>query len=236
MLIAKNIAYRYNANHFELKNIQLEIKAGQRVGLIGPSGAGKTTLLLILAGLLEPTYGEIFIDNTLVCPKNEKIFRQKINLLFQDPNDQLFNNSVYDEVGFGLKNLLSLEEDAIDSRIKSALKKVGMLHYIHRHPFHLSFGEKKKIALALILALDPLIYLLDEPTLGLDPGSRNEFISLIQSSIPASRIILIASHDIEAIGKLCDSVILMNKGQIVKIDEAKAITEDIELLRQNHLI
>ncbi len=213
----KNLNFSYDEEKYVLKNINLKIYENETVCIIGENGSGKTTLLLCIAGLLKYE-GEVKIDGEIF---NENL-RKKMGFLFENPDDALFMPRVFDDIAFGPKNF-GFEEERIKEIVKESLEKVGLPGFEERVPHHLSFGEKKRIALASIISYSPEILLLDEPTLALSPVSKENFLKLIKS-IRATKII--ATHDLEVAVETGDRVVLLNKGTIKKVwnkSEVKSI-------------
>ncbi len=204
----KNLCYKYPDGKQALKNISFEIKEGQKVALLGANGSGKTTLLFCLVGLLdyEGTI-KIFEGNV---KQNAKEIRKKIGFVFENPDDQLFNLTVYDDIAFSLRQQ-RYKEDEIRIKVNEVLKKLNLAGYENRQPYHLSYGEKKKVCLATALVNTPQILILDEPTSNLDPASSREFKELIKN-IKTTQII--ATHDLQLAKDVCDSIIILNNGEI----------------------
>jgi cobalt/nickel transport system ATP-binding protein len=202
-----DITYAYDDGTLALKNITLSINPGEKVALLGPNGAGKSTLLHLLAGLKTAQTGEIKLFGETMNKNTEKCLRRRIGILFQDPDDQIFMPQVWDDIAFGPINL-GLEADAVKERVEWALDQAGLKGFEHRVPHHLSYGEKKRVAIAGVLAMKPDILFLDEPTANLDSKGRAELISLIQS---LEATILIATHDINAAVHLTNRAYLLNK-------------------------
>ncbi|MFW6140071.1 MAG: energy-coupling factor ABC transporter ATP-binding protein [Acidobacteriota bacterium] len=223
-----NFSYPDKTN--ALENINFSLKEGESLGLIGPNGAGKSTLLLHLNGVLKQD-GAVRILGEPIKKQNIKTIRKKVGMVFQDPNDQLFMPTVFDDVAFGPLNL-GMERDRIQEKVKTTLKKLGLNGYEEKNPYHLSLGERKKVSLATVLVLEPQILVLDEPTANLDPGSKKSFISTLKN-IQKTKII--ASHDMDSIFDLCSRIILMNKGKIVAQGKADHILGDKNLLEANNL-
>lgn len=215
-----NLNYTYPDGKFGIENIVLDISEGECVGIIGPNGAGKTTLLLCLIGILKGN-GEITICKTAL---NENIseIRKRVQIVFQNPDEQLFMPSVFDDVSFGPINM-GLSREVVEKRVSLALEEVGMLGFEERCPHHLSIGEKKRIAIASALSINPDILLLDEPSANLDPRMRKSLIELLSS---LKKTMLIATHDIEMINRLCKRVFVMDKGRIVKSGNTKELLQD----------
>ncbi|MFH0888689.1 MAG: ABC transporter ATP-binding protein [Planctomycetota bacterium] len=231
-IVIKDLSFNYPDGSPALKEINLDIKEGESVGIIGPNGAGKSTLLLHLNGTLISKTGTVVIGNTVINSKTLKTIRKKVGMVFQNPDDQLFMPTVFDDIAFGLLNL-GLNETEIRAKIKTALSRFGLTGFELKSPQHLSLGEKKKIALAGILVLEPEILVFDEPTADLDPRARREFITLIKN-IPATRII--ASHDLDMIQQLTQSIVILNHGKIAADGKTNDIISRKDILQVNDLI
>ncbi len=232
MITIKDLSFKYPDSDLVLEGINLDIKKGDSVGIIGPNGAGKSTLLLHLNATLIGKTGEITIDGISINRHNLKTIRQKVGMVFQNPDDQLFMATVFDDIAFGLLNV-GIEELQIKERITSILAHFGLSGFEGKSPHHLSLGEKKKIALAGILVMNPEILVLDEPTISLDPRARREFIELIHN-IPGTKII--AGHDLDMIQKLTQRTVIMNKGKIIAHGPTQEIIQNQQLLFANRLI
>jgi cobalt/nickel transport system ATP-binding protein len=191
-----------------LKDVNLSVLPGERVGLIGPNGSGKTTLFLGICGVLKPAAGEITV---LGKPVRNGDFRPDVGLVFQNPDDQLFCPSVWDDVAFGPQNM-KLAKDEVEARVIAALAAVGAVELADRPAHHLSGGEKRMVSIAGVLAMRPRLILYDEPSADLDIRSRRRLIRLLQAS---AETLLIASHDLELILEICHRVVLMDDGLIV---------------------
>lgn len=228
----RDLSYSYADGRLALYNISLDIFEGESVGIIGPNGAGKTTLLLHLNGTLKGKNGKIRVFEKEINNENLKEIRKKMGLVFQDPDDQLFMPTVFDEISFGLVNL-GLPEEVIISRVKEVLKEIGMEGFEEKSPHHLSYGEKKRVALATIIAMKPQVLVLDEPTANLDPASRREFIELLKR---LNHTKIFATHDLDFVKKISSRVILLNQGRIVKDGLPFEILSDEKLLFENRLI
>lgn len=203
----KNVNFSYADHPATLKDINLTILPGERVGVIGPNGAGKTTLFLSICGILAPT-GEISLFDKPVIPGE---FRAEIGLVFQNPNDQLFCASVWEDVAFGPENM-GLAPAEVNQRVERALTITGVQELASRPPHHLSGGEKRMVAIAGVLAMQPQLIIYDEPSANLDALARRRLIQFLQAT---SETMLISSHDLEMILEVCDRVILMVGGKIV---------------------
>jgi cobalt/nickel transport system ATP-binding protein len=225
-----DLHYKYPDGRVALNGIDLLINEGESVGIIGANGAGKTTLLLHLNGILRGS-GQIKIFDIPMITENLKVIRRKVGLVFQDPDDQLFSATVFDDVSFGPFNM-NLSKEEVVERTREALSQVGMSGYEARSPHHLSQGEKKRISIATILSMKPEIIVLDEPTSNLDPKNRRNLIKLIKG-LNITRII--AGHDLEMILELCSKVILLNNGKIICMGNTSEILRDNKLMEANDL-
>ncbi len=219
------LAFDYPDGQKALNNITLTVNQGETVALIGPNGAGKSTLLLHLNGLLRSN-GSVNILGKLINEQNLKWVRTKVGLIFQNPDDQLFSPTVFDDVAFGPLNM-GLPESEIRKRVSQALKSVDMAGYERRSPHHLSTGEKKRIAIATVLSMQPEILALDEPTSSLDPRAKWALIGLLKN-LPLTSII--ATHDLEVVSALCSRTIILEKGVIIADSPTGAILADKALL------
>ena len=226
----RELRFSYPDGTPALRGVSLEVHRGESVGLIGPNGAGKSTLLLHLNGILLGE-GEVRIMDTPVNEKNLIEVRRKVGFVFQNPDDQLFMPTVFDDVAFGPLNL-GMSPSEIHTRVSLALEKVGLAHFEDRSPHHLSYGEKKRVALATVISMDPEILILDEPTGGLDPRGRRELIRLI-AGLEGTKII--ASHDLDMIRHLCRRVMFLSRGEKVADDATEAVLENSSLLLANGL-
>ncbi|NIA06416.1 MAG: ATP-binding cassette domain-containing protein [Actinobacteria bacterium] len=212
------LSFSYPDGTQALKDVSLEIAQGEKVALIGANGAGKSTLLLHLNGIFCRN-GRVQILGMKLEKRNLKFIRQKVGLVFQNPDDQLFCPTVFDDVAFGARNLNLLEEQ-VTQRVTRALEAVGLAGFEHHSAFHLSFGEKKRVSIATVLAMDSEILVLDEPTSNLDPRGKKEIVQLLRK-IDGTQIIV--THDLGLAKNLCDRVVVLSKGKKV----ADGNTEEI---------
>jgi cobalt/nickel transport system ATP-binding protein len=222
----KNLDYVYPDGKQALKNISFRVTHGESVGIIGFNGAGKSTLLMHLNGILLPTRGEVSIGEVATQKSALPIIRQHVGFIFQNPDDQLFMSTVYDDVAFGPRNY-KLPENEVEKRVLSALDTVGIAHLRNRPPYKLSEGEKRSAAIASILSMSPDILVMDEPSSSLDPGSRRRLIKLLHS-FKHTRII--ASHDLDMVLEICERAIVIKDGAILADDSTLKIFENEELL------
>jgi cobalt/nickel transport system ATP-binding protein len=223
--------YSYPDGNRALEAIDLDLQVGERVAIVGPSGAGKSTLLLQLNGILRGS-GLVRVMGQSVADGDLKLIRRQVGLVFQDPNDQLFCPTVYEDIAFGPQNL-GVSGQEIQKRIEKALSDV-MLDYSYaaRSAHHLSHGERKRVALATVLVMEPAILALDEPTSNLDPGSRRHLIALI-AALPAT--LILATHDLEMVLSLCTRTIVMDHGKIRADGETRQILADAPLMEKHGL-
>ncbi len=226
-----NITYAYPDGHHALDGINLRIARGESAALIGPNGAGKSTLLLHLNGII-PGEGRVFVNGEPVTEENLKEVRRKVGLVFQNPDDQLFSATVFDDVAFGPLNL-GWPEERVRAAVADALEKVGLTGFAERAPHHLSFGERKRVAIASVIVMDPEVVVMDEPGSNLDPRGKWRLIELLRS-LPVTRII--ATHDLEFVSALCGRVVIMDKGRIVADGPADELLNDRPLLAAHGLV
>ena len=211
-LSVRNLSYKYMKNQPEvLRNISVNFPLHKITAIVGPNGSGKTTLMKHFNGLFLAQNGEIFVNGQVLTKKTRKTIQKQIGLVFQNPDEQIFYPKVYDDVSFGPRNM-NLSKAEIHERVVQAGKSAQISHLMDRITFNLSFGEKKKVAFAGILAMRPDILVLDEPTIGIDPWSKDHFITLIKSFSPEKTVIVI-THDFE-IMKFVDYIILIKEGEV----------------------
>jgi cobalt/nickel transport system ATP-binding protein len=215
------VNYTYPDGKKAVNNISFRINHGESVGIIGANGAGKSTLLNLLLGIIFPTKGEINVGGTKITKKTLSFIRERVGLVFQDSDDQLFMPTVYDDVAFGPRNY-KLEETEVEKRVMKALNTVGIAHLKERPPYKLSGGEKRAAAIATILSMEPDILIMDEPSTALDPKSRRSLINLLKEFKHTK---IIATHDMDMVLDVCDRTIIINNGVVV----ADGLTKDILL-------
>jgi len=226
-----NLNYTYHDGTPALKGVSLDISRGESVGIIGPNGAGKTTLLLHLNGILVCQDGRVKILGKETRKENLKGIRRDVGLVFQDPDDQLFMPTVFDDVAFGPINMGCAQEE-VREKVSQALKWVGMEGREQRSPQHLSIGEKKRIAIATILSMSPEILVIDEPTANLDPRAKWELTALLKE-LPMTKIV--ASHDLEMVAALCERTIVLDEGKVIADDATQNIMSNTTLLQRHGL-
>jgi cobalt/nickel transport system ATP-binding protein len=225
-----DVRYRYPTGVDALRGVTFSVAAGERVGLIGPNGAGKSTLMLALAGFI-PAQGTIRVDGHAVSRATARHVRRHMGLVFQDPDDQLFMPRVGDDVAFG-PTTMGLDPHEVHARVHEALDAVELDGYEDRAPYHLSVGEKRRAALATVLAMRPQILALDEPSANLDPRGRRRVIELLRG-LPNT--LLIAGHDLDLIMDICGRTVLMDAGRVVADGPAAEMLNDRELLESHGL-
>ncbi|ACS90372.1 MULTISPECIES: energy-coupling factor ABC transporter ATP-binding protein [Thermococcus] len=230
MIELVNVHFSYN-NREVLKDISLKINDGEVFGILGPNGAGKSTLILHLNGILKPKEGKVIV-NGIEVNKKPKEARKIVGIVFQDPNDQLFSPKVFDDVAFGPYNL-GLRGRELEERVVKALRLVGMGDYIYRETKELSFGEKKRVAIATVLAMEPEILVFDEPFANLDFRGKKMLRELIEK-FRGEKTIILSSHEAEYL-TLCDRIVLLSEGKIVKIGSPEEILRNAGLLREHNL-
>jgi len=221
----KNLSYTYPDGTPALNGVSLDVREGESVGIIGPNGAGKSTLLLHLNGILQSNNGAIRVLGMPLINRNLRAIRSKVCLVFQDPEDQLFMPTVFDDVAFGLINL-GYDGGVVKEKVGKILEKVDLFGRENRSAHHLSFGEKKLVSLATALVMEPEILLLDEPTSNLDRKERRGIIRFLEE-IDKTKIIV--SHDLEMIEQLCQRVVVMNRGTVVFIGDKEFLRDNSKL-------
>jgi cobalt/nickel transport system ATP-binding protein len=230
-LIVRGLSFTYPDGNPALSGVDLSIRTGERVALLGPNGAGKTTLVLHLNGIHLPQTGTVSVGGLEVTRSNLKELRRRVGIVFQDPDDQLFMPMVRDDVAFGPANL-GISGADLDERVDSALRAVGMAAYAERPPHHLSFGQRRRVAIATVLAMDPDILVLDEPSSNLDPASRRELAEIL---LGLDITLLMVTHDLPYALELCDRGLVMNGGVIVGDGATRDVLADDGLMKASRL-
>ena len=216
MLKMNNVSYKYDKDNIALNNINMDLYKGSIIGIIGSNGSGKSTLFMNYAGIFKPTKGEVlYKDKPLKYDKkNLYELRKNIGIVFQDPDKQIFYSNVYDDIAFALRNM-GLDEETIKVRVNNALLCVGGSDFKDKPIHFLSYGQKKRIAIASVLAMENNIILFDEPTAGLDPISTKSVLNIIKDINSKGKKVVISSHDMDLIYEICDYVYVLNKGSII---------------------
>ena len=230
VLSVKDLHFNYPDGHTALRGVSLKLCAGDKVALVGPNGAGKSTLMLHLNGILGGR-GEIEVGGLRLSPDRLPVIRAMVGLVFQNPDDQLFSPTVFEDVAFGPLHM-GLPEDEVRARVDSALEAVRMSAYRDRLSHHLSVGEKKRIAIATVLSMNPKILVLDEPSAGLDPRARRTLINLLRD-LPIT--MLVSTHDMALVRELFPRTVVMDEGQVVADGLTMEILEDEKLLEAHGL-
>ena len=230
VLQVRDLHFSYPDGHVALRGISLSLCLGDKVALVGPNGAGKSTLMLHLNGILSGQ-GEIDLGGLRLSRDNLPVIRSMVGLVFQNPDDQLFSPTVFEDVAFGPLHM-GLSESEVRARVDSALEAVRMSSYKDRLSHHLSVGEKKRIAIATVLSMNPSILVLDEPSAGLDPRARRTLINLLRE-LPIT--MLVSTHDMRLVQELFPRTIVMDDGNIVADGLTMEILEDEELLTAHGL-
>lgn len=232
MIETKNLYFKYDNGYEALKNINMEIRKGQIIGLIGENGSGKSTLFLSILGINKKSSGDILIDGQSISYKKSFIrqYRKKVNMVLQDPDKQIFYSDVYSDMAFGLRNL-KLTEDEIEKRITLSLEALEISDLRDKAVHYLSYGQKKRLAIAGVLAMDPEFILLDEPTAGLDPRLTRQMIKTIKKLKDNDKTILVSSHDMDFIYEVCDYIYVINKGEIISQGKTSEVFLDKDKIR-----
>ena len=226
-----NLSYSYPDGHKALSSVSFSIDQGESISILGPNGAGKTTLILHLNGILGKLSGEIEVSGLKYIPDNIDKIRKTVGVVFQDPDDQLFMPTVIEDVMFGPKNFGFTQKEAEENSLE-ALKMVGMEKFEDRAPHHLSFGQKRKVAIATVLASKPKLLVLDEPALNLDPTSRKDLIDILKS---LNISLILVTHDLPMALEICERSLVLNEGEIKKDDLTINILKDEKFMKKNRL-
>lgn len=227
----RDLGYRYPDGTVALSDVNLHIHQGERVALLGPNGAGKTTLILHMNGIHQPQTGTVAVSGYPVTDDNMMDIRRQVGIVFQDPDDQLFMPSVREDVAFGPANL-GLTGDELDERVNAALAAVEVTDLADRPPNHLSFGQKRRVAIAGVMAMQPEILILDEPTSNLDPASRNDLTDILESLDVTQ---LLVTHDLLYALEICERSLIIDGGRLVADGPTREILGDSELLAAHRL-
>lgn len=232
VLVAVDLHYRYYGGIDVLSGVSFTIRRGERVGILGANGAGKSTLVLLLAGLLKPSSGRVELFGVDTTSRSLEKVRSRLGVVFQDPEDQLFNTTVFEDVVYGPR---TLGMGDAERSAEEALRAVKALHLKDRPPHRLSFGEKKRVAIATALAHKPEALLLDEPTANLDPASRGSLVALLNGLSSEGVTIVISTHDIEALPDLVDRVIVLSEGKVIGDSSLSDTLSNLDLLESASL-
>lgn len=237
MIEVKDLVYTYEDGTRALDNIQFSAEKGRITGLLGPNGAGKSTLFLNLNGVLEPDNGKILVGGMEVKRDRKSLLelRRRVGIVFQDPDDQLFSADVYRDISFGGMNL-GLPEDKVRRRVEKAMEQTGVTHLKDKPTHALSYGQKKRVAIAGVLVMEPDVMILDEPTAGLDPMGVSDIMHLLITLRETMGItIIIATHDIDIVPLYCDYAYLLKNGKMILEGTPGEVFQHPDLLRENNL-
>lgn len=242
MIELKDLSFSYNEDLEALKNISLTIYQGEAVALIGPNGSGKSTLLKLINGLIFAQEGRYLYKNTEITqsylqkPSNSKKFHKSIGFVFQNSETQLFCTTVYDEIAFGPRQM-DMTEDKVHERVTDILKLMQIEHLAHRVPYHLSGGEKKKVAIASVLVLNPEVIVFDEPMNGLDPKTKRFLRELMTTLNNSGKTIICSTHDFDYVQGIFNRALVFSKDHsIIRDGSYEEILKDEEFLRENNII
>jgi cobalt/nickel transport system ATP-binding protein len=230
-LDVRGLAYAYPDGHQALHGVDLHVHPGERVAMLGPNGAGKTTLVLHLNGILTAGAGSVSVSGLPVAKEHLQEIRRRVGIVFQDPDDQLFLGTVRQDVAFGPANL-GLRGEALERRVRDALDRVGMADFADRPPHHLSFGQRRRVAVATVLAMEPEVLVLDEPSSNLDPASRRELADILRS---LDVTVLMVTHDLPYALELCPRSVVLADGVVVADGRTYDVLTDDALMRAHRL-
>lgn len=225
LIEVKDLVFWYKDGTQALKGITLQITRGKKISLLGPNGAGKSTLLLHLNGIHLAQEGSVLFDGEKINTKNERWVRSKVGLVFQDPDDQVFSTAVWEDVAFGPTNM-GLTKEEIEKRVYDSLIAVGMLAYKDKAPHHLSYGQKKRVAIAGVLAMDPEVIILDEPAAFLDPQGKDSVFNILDGLNKKGTTIVIATHDVDLAVEWADEVIVIKDGSCLAQGGTELLSDD----------
>ncbi len=227
----EHVHFRYPDGFEALSGVDLHIGAGEKVALVGPNGAGKSTLMLQLNGTLRPAHGSVRVAGLAVGKETIRRVRSEVGLVFQDPDDQLFSPTVFDDVAFGPLHM-GLPAADVHRRVEAALAAVGMAAFAHRVPHRMSLGQRKRVALATVLSMDPSILVFDEPSAGLDPRGRRELIGLLRQ---LDQTLLVSTHDMRLVAEVFPRTVVMDDGVVVADGATGELLADTALLEAHGL-
>jgi cobalt/nickel transport system ATP-binding protein len=230
-LLVEDLAFAYPDGHQALFGVDLRVERGERVALLGPNGAGKTTLVLHLNGILTGGRGRVSVAGLPVGKRTLPEVRRRVGIVFQDPDDQLFMPTVGEDVAFGPRNL-GLPEPEVATRVAAALDQVGMAGAADRPPHHLSFGQRRRVAVATVLSMHPEVLVLDEPSSNLDPAGRRELAEVLEA-LPVT--VLMVTHDLPYALQLCRRSVVLDGGVVVADGPTRELLADTDLLARHRL-
>lgn len=231
----EDLHFKYKDGTVALRGLSLYIERGRKVAVLGPNGAGKSTLLLHFNGIHLPQRGRVWVAGREVTPATERWVRSRVGLVFQDPDDQVFSSTVQEDVAFGPRNL-GLTPAEVQERVRSALAAVGMLAYRDKPPYHLSYGQKKRVAIAGVLAMEPEIIVMDEPMAYLDPAGQLGVRAILDRLHQQGKSLIVATHDVDFAASWAEVVIILKEGRLLAqggpellLDESVIAAADLRL-------
>jgi cobalt/nickel transport system ATP-binding protein len=236
MLEAKNIVYKYEDGTRALNDVSIKVEDNDMVALLGKNGAGKSTLFLHFNGIFKPDHGEILINGEPIDYSKKGLLdvRTKVGIVFQNPDDQLFAPTVQEDVAFGPLNM-GLSQEEVEKRVTESLERVGMKGFERKPPHHLSGGQKKRVAIAGVLAMKPEIMVLDEPTSGLDPKGASHILHLLYELNNEGISIIISTHDVDLVPIYAKRIYVIKEGQIIKEGSPNEVFSDVKTIRGANL-
>lgn len=223
-----HVSYRYEDGTLALKDVSFLITHGMRVALLGPNGAGKSTLIEHLNGIIAAQEGRVLIEDVVISKETLATVRERVGIVFQDPDNMLFMTSIEQDIAFGPLNM-GLDAPIVEERTTTALAAVDLLEKREKPGMHLSFGQKKRAALATVLSMQPRVLVLDEPTSNLDPRAKRNMSELLAK---LDITLLVATHDMELAWQMCDTAILLDEGKVVCMGDAREIMSNAELMER----
>ena len=226
-----NVGYRYEDGTQALKSVSFEVTHGERVALLGLNGSGKSTLLLMTDALLLPSSGEVNVGDIPVGKKTAETIRRSVGFVFQNPDDMLFMPTIYDDVAFGPRNM-NLPEEEVSRRVNKALEEVGLRGVEKKASFQLSGGQRRSAAIACVLAMEPDILLLDEPSANLDARARRGLIEILKRF---RHTIILATHDFDMARELCERSVILADGVVAADGPTRALLDDVEIMEKTGL-
>lgn len=233
MFKVNNLTYKYEKENKAINNISLDFSNGNMIGIIGANGSGKSTLFMNLVGILKPSEGKIFYNDKELGYKKKDLYnlRKEVGIVFQDPDKQIFYSRVYDDVAFSLRNI-GIDEKEIKDRVHRALDLVNALDLINKPVHFLSYGQKKRVAIASVIAMENKVVLLDEPTAGLDPESTKAIVEILKGLCDKGIKVAISSHDMDLIYEICDYIYVLSKGNIVIEGNCIDVFKEVETIQE----
>lgn len=233
MLRIENLKYVYEDGNIALENINIDLDKGKRIGIVGSNGAGKSTLFLNIMGVLKPQSGEIYYADKKLRYNKKCLYehRKSVGIVFQDPDKQIFYSNVYDDIAFALRNL-KMDENDVKNKVDEVLEKVGGNDFKNKPVHFLSYGQKKRVAIAGVLAMENQLILFDEPTAGLDPKMTKAIIDILLELSKEQKKIVISSHDMDLIYRVCDYIYVLDNGKIIAEGKTKEVFVREDILKK----